>query len=263
MRIFGIKELFESTKYIRLVSILTYLDFKRKYRRSFLGAFWGTVSILLTIAIASFVFGLNIQGETRNSLLYIACGMIIWNMVSTSITESCDSFLLNEAIIRQIRIPFYVYSYRVVARNLIFLLHNIIIIPIIYFYSPFVLSFKTLWFIPSLFLIALNLVFLCTTISIFSTRFRDFGQFVTNGMPLIFYATPILWSFDTIKFSPEILNLLKMNPVLYFVDIFRAPLIGENILNNSLLICISFTLINFLFSVLLYEKFKNKIAYWI
>ncbi len=260
---FKIKELLESSRFIRLVSILTYLDFKRKYRRSFLGAFWGTLSILLTVLIASFVFGSNILSASSNSLLYIASGMIIWGMISTSITEACDSFVLNEAIIRQIRIPFYVYSYRVVARNLIFLMHNMMVLPVVYFFSPFSINLEILLLIPALFLVALNLVFACTTISIFSTRFKDFGQFVTNGMPLIFYATPILWSFESLKFSADISLFLKMNPVFYFVEIFRAPLIGGTFFNLNLLICLFITICNISISIFIYEKFKNRIAYWI
>lgn len=260
---FNIKELLKSSRYFRLVLILTYLDFKRKYRRSFLGAFWGTLSILLTVLIASFVFGSNILSGSSNSLLYIASGLIIWGMISTSVMEACDSFVLNEAIIRQIRIPFYVFSYRVVARNLIFLMHNMMVLPIIYLISPFSITLEILMLVPALLLVALNLVFACTTISIFSTRFKDFGQFVSNTMPLIFYATPILWSFESLKFGAEITAFLKMNPAFYFVEIFRAPLSGETFFSTNLLICFFITICNVLFSIFIYEKFKNKIAYWI
>lgn len=256
-------EFVQSLGFLRLVSILTILDFKRKYRRSLIGAFWGTLSILLTVIVVSVVFGSNIFGGARNSFLYVSTGMIVWNFISVSIAESCDTFILNESVIRQIRIPFFVYNFRVVSRNFVFFLHNLLVIAVAYLIDPFYIGFEMLWAIPAIILISINLVFICTTISIIATRFRDFGQFVTNGLPLVFYATPILWSIESVKFSKEIIAFLQMNPMLYIIDIFRNPVMGTGLVYMDWFVALICTLFNFTISILIYEKYKNRIAYWI
>jgi ABC-2 type transport system permease protein len=257
------KELFESLKFVRLVKLLTYLDFKRKYRRSFIGPFWTTISTGLTVGAIALVFGRSIMGEDMNYLLYVVIGMIVWSYISIVIAESNDVLLLNESIIKQMKIPFYVFTMRLMSRNFLLMLHNLILILICYIISPFELRFAQVESLVGFFFLTVNLFFISSTIGIISSRFRDVGQLVTNGLPLFFYATPIIWSVNSIDTDAGIGALLKFNPLFYFFDVIRSPLMGKDVNLFSYAVIFTCTIINIFFSILLYSRYKNKVAYWL
>ena len=257
------KELIESLKYIRLVKLLTYLDFKRKYRRSIIGPFWTTISTGLTVVLITFVLGRAIINDNINYLLYVAIGMVVWSYISIVIAESNDVILLNESIIKQIKIPFYVFTMRLMGRNIILMLHNLILIPLCYILYPFELSMSQMESLVGLILLSINLFFISSMVGFVSIRFRDIGQLISSGLPLIFYATPIIWTEENINSLTGIGFILKLNPLYYFIDVIRSPLMGNDVNFVSYVVILSFTLINIIMSSLLYKYSKNKVAYWL
>jgi lipopolysaccharide transport system permease protein len=262
-KIILLNDIFIAFKYLNLVKILTYLDFKRKYRRSVIGPFWSVISLALTIAIVSVVFGRMISTGGNNSLLYISIGLILWNFISTCLNESCDMFILNESIIKQIRIPFYIYSMRLISRNIILMLHNIFILCIVYIISPFEFCLQQINSIFGIFLVIFNLYTLATIIGILSTKFRDIGQLISNSLPLIFYSTPIIWSIDNFNLGQNINKIINLNPLYYFFEIIRNPLMCRPTQSSYYIITIIVTIVVFLSTLFLYEKYKNKIVYWL
>ena len=55
---------------------------------------------------------------------YLGLGLIVWQLISSLITEGCSTFMMAEQIIQQIPVPFSVHAYRVVCRNFIVFAHN-------------------------------------------------------------------------------------------------------------------------------------------
>jgi ABC-2 type transport system permease protein len=198
-----------------------------------------------------------------NYLLYVVIGMIVWSYISIVIAESNDVLLLNESIIKQMKIPFYVFTMRLMSRNFLLMLHNLILILICYIISPFELRLAQVESLVGFLFLTVNLFFISSTIGIISSRFRDVGQLVTNVLPLFFYATPIIWSINSIDTDTGIGALLKFNPLFYFFDVIRSPLMGRDVNFFSYAVIFSCTIINIFFSILLYSRYRNKVAYWL
>ena len=57
---------------------------------------------------------------------------------------------------------------------------------------------------------------------------------VASIVQLIFYMTPIVWSYETLANNPnpnvaERARLAELNPVMHFIEILREPLLGQHI----------------------------------
>lgn len=73
-----------------------------------------------------------------------------------------------------------------------------------------------------IFLFALSLV-----TSTLSTIVRDVQQIITSVVRMLLYLTPLLWHTDELIFKGNDLTfLLKLNPLYYLVEGYRASLLG-------------------------------------
>src|ERR1700724_1163805 len=69
---------------------LGFLEVKRRYRRTIIGPFWSAISLGLFIGAMGTV-GVGLWKQDIGTYLpYLATGMLIWIMISTMITESCN-----------------------------------------------------------------------------------------------------------------------------------------------------------------------------
>src|SRR5215470_3515765 len=73
-------------------------DIKMRYRGSLLGPFWLTISMVIMIAAIGLIYA---RMEITQYLPFLTVGLVIWNFVSTVITEGRQTFLSAQNIITQ------------------------------------------------------------------------------------------------------------------------------------------------------------------
>ena len=105
-------------------------DTKLRYRGSVLGPFWLTISTLVMVIAMGFIYAHLFHTDTRSYMPYLTMGFIVWQLISTLVTEGCQTFLASGPVIQQVPIPFSIHAYRVVYRNFIVFAHNLVIVPI-------------------------------------------------------------------------------------------------------------------------------------
>lgn len=259
----GIYDFKESIKFHQLVKILISLDIKRRYRRSYLGPFWTTISLAVNILIVTTIFTSIGSGSIWSNLSYTAIGVVLWHFISTSALEACDTFIQSATIIRQANAPIYVYIYRVILRNLIFFLHNLLIILIIYIIAPWHIGLNLFYAIAGFFFLLINVFSLSILLSIFTARFRDIGQLVSNLLPIIFYITPIIWKRGFTEIVNKIDSLLIYNPIYSSISIIREPLLGHATDLRCWYVVFFITPLLFTISIYCYGKFSKRVAFWI
>ena len=113
------------------------------------------------------------------------------------ITEGCGTFYSVQGIIQQVKLPFSLHAYRLVYRNLLILLHNFVIIPIVLMIFPQPIEWLRLLELgPGLALIVLNGVWVSILLGMISARFRDVPPIVASIVQVVFFITPIFWPAD-------------------------------------------------------------------
>jgi ABC-type polysaccharide/polyol phosphate export permease len=241
-------------------ALLGWSEIRQRYRRSTIGPLWLTLSMAITIAIMGPLYGRLFGQNTAGYIAFLSVGMVLWSFVSGLITDTSAGFIAAEGYIKEFNLPLSLFMFRVIWRNLIILIHNVIVVAVVLLFS-----WKTSpWALVTLPLALIFLVFNALWVGLFlgviCTRFRDVQQIVTSILQILFFVTPIMW-------QPQMLGqkawLLNFNPMYFFFESVRAPLLGGTAPYGVWLGLICTSIAVFLVSAYFFGRFRNRIAYWL
>ena len=173
---------------------LGWQDIRQRYRRSVLGPIW----ITITMAVTAIALGVLYAGLFNNNisvqLPYILVGFIIWGFIAGCIPEGSEVFIANEGLIRHLPAPLSVHVYRLVWRQTLFFLHNLVVYVVMLVSSSrsrctgraAPRSRRSLCW-------CVNGAWVALLVGIFATRFRDLAPIIASIVQLLFFMTPIVW----------------------------------------------------------------------
>lgn len=243
-----------------LWGMLAYSDIRHRYQRSVLGPFWLTLSMGVMIGTMGFVYARLFHTLASAYLPFLTLGFITWGLVSGIVIDSCTVFTGSEGIIRQVRAPYSTQVFRMLWRNLIVLAHNMLIYVLIIALYAIQPGYVAVLAVPALVLICLNGLWLGMLLGALSARFRDLPPIVFNVMQIFFYITPIVWKPNELAAYPAIVAL---NPIHYFVELLRAPLLGTVPPLATWLVVCSITVLGSAGTFVFLARFRGRIAYWL
>jgi ABC-type polysaccharide/polyol phosphate export permease len=256
------KDIFNSLQNYALVALLAWQDIKQRYRRSYIGPFWLTLSTAVMIGGMGLVFSQIFKTPLQDYLPFLAVGMILWAFVSTSVSEGCMSFIHADAIIKQLPIPMFTHILRVITRNIFIFLHHLILIPIVILIAQANLQINIFTLLLGFLILVLNLVWIILLLATLCTRFRDLSQIVNSGMQIIFYVTPIMWQPKLMSHQFGLL-VLNLNPIYHLFELVRAPLLGYSAQQINWMVGVGLALLGWSLSLLVFGRYRHRIAYWL
>jgi len=255
----ALQDVVEGACAFRLWGMLGWQDIRQRYRRSTLGPFWLTISMGALVGGLGVLYAGLFRMDVADYLPFVAAGLIIWGLLSGLITEGCAAFIGAEGIIKQVNLPLSVHVYRVVWRNLIVFAHNVAI----YVAAAVIFSIQPGWtgllVLPGLALLCLNGVWMGLLLGLVSARFRDVPQIVASVVQVAFFLTPIIWKPELL---PDRAFVLDLNPFFHLVELVRAPSLGQAPGLVSWLAAAGITLGGWLVTLLMYRRYRWRIAYW-
>lgn len=244
-----------------LWTTLAHQDLKLRYRGSILGPFWQTITTCVMIGAMGFIYSSLFHTPMEDYLPLLAAGLVFWQFTSGMITEGCGTFYSMQGIIQQVKLPFSLHAYRLVYRNLLILMHNSLIIPIVLamFWKP-VAWLPALALGPALALILLNGVWVSILLGMISARFRDVPPIVASIVQVLFFVTPIFWPASALGENQWV---AEFNPIYAAIDVMRAPLLGQTVEPYSWPILIMVTVFGCAGTFAFFTRFRSRIAYWV
>jgi ABC-type polysaccharide/polyol phosphate export permease len=240
---------------------MAWQDIKQRYRGSMLGPFWVTINMGLMVGLLSSIYGRLFGAAQTEYVPFLTLGFLTWHWMSHTATESTLVFVVANRYIKQTRLPITLFVFRLLARNLIVLAHNFVI----YLIVIMVVGLRPGWIgllaIPGLLLGMICMFWISTLFGMMSARFRDFPQIIASLIQVVFYVTPILWQPGQLGTKRYV--LVDYNPVYYFIEIVRSPLMGHlppaGFWKVTVLITLAMTLIVFP----IFRRFRGRVAYWV
>jgi homopolymeric O-antigen transport system permease protein len=252
-------DLVQGVKLWRLWFELAYDDLRQRYRRTAFGALWVSVSYLV-FAVTIALIGSQMTGiELFPFMVYVAVGYLAWNFINASITDGCTVFINTENWISGMRLPFSLFVYQSIAREVIIFGYGAIIAAGIILATGHGLSWTALAALPALLLYLINAVSSHLLFGVLVTRYRDISQIIQTAMRVLFFLTPLIW---TPAQAGGLREWLWWNPFTYFIDIFRAPIVDGLVPWTSWMICLGFSGIFGLTAFVLFAHFRRRIAFW-
>ena len=256
----ALRDLRDGILSVHVWSLLAWQEIKQRYRRSTLGPFWLTVSTGVMVASMGPLYGRLLGQDMSSYLAYLGLGIIIWSLIAGLINESCTAFIAAGGYIQQLKLPLTVHIMRVVYRNLIIFAHNVVIIVLLLvIYQP-TFGWSLLLFPVAVLLIAINGIWTGILFGLLCARYRDIPQVVTSLVQVAFFLTPVIW-------KKEMLGRYRwaadMNPLTYFLEIVRAPLLNGTVIVTDWLMVFAITAAGFAVALATFSRFRARIAYWI
>lgn len=207
-----------------------------------------------------------------------------------------ETFIANEGMIKQLPAPLSVYMLRTVWRQTLLLAHNMIVYVVVLalFFTaldgPYSLTkgpvtpsfdachdafchpglgWPTLLAIPGFLLLAVNAGWVTLLLGIVSTRFRDLPQVINSLIQLLFYATPIVWPVDQLMAGGARANVswalpyINANPLYHFIQVVRAPLLGQAFTAENWIVVGAVTVIGWTLALVAMRNYRARVPYWV
>ncbi|WML36753.1 ABC transporter permease [Clostridium sp. OS1-26] len=244
-------------RYRYLLSYLVFRDITVKYKRSILGIAWSILNPLLMMSVIVTVFQGFFKMNIDNYPVYFLTGSLIYNFFSEATTSSLTAILGNASLVKKVYIPKYIFVLEkclFAFVNALFYFVALIIVMIVLktpIKPPLFLSF-----IPLTYCLVFSIGFgmIITTLNTF---FRDTGHLYSVFIMAMMYLTPIIYPIDAIP--KEIADMLKFNPLFYYVQYFRDLILYNKVPDLQLnLICISISLSFLIVGMIVFKKYQDK-----
>lgn len=256
----GFKDIIDGIKSFKAWSLMAWSDLEGRYSRTVIGPFW------VSIAHGFFVFGYAfwssaiLKQDIHEQLPFVAIGLTIWVWIASALNESGNSLVKAASFISAYDLPSSLHIFRFAANQFFSLLHNLVIVLIVFALYQRNLQLQALLAIFGTIIVYLFTVGIGLIFSIMGSRYRDVPPLIASVVSGLFILTPIFWKKENIPSAGWIADI---NPFYHLIEIIRKPLMGSDFDAINWIVSISVTFIVLVIGIVTYSKFSNKAKYWL
>jgi lipopolysaccharide transport system permease protein len=253
----------EVWQYRDLLLLFVRRDFVAKYKQTILGPFWFVLNPLLSTLIYTVIFNrvANIPTDGVPPILFYLSGLVAWQYFAACLTGTSNTFVGNAGIFGKVYFPRLVTPLSVIISSLVQLVVQFgLLIAILLIYwakgvAPQLSAYSLL--IPVVILILAFMAFgFGIIISSATTKYRDLTNFMTFGVQLWMYATPIIYPVSSVP--DQFQFIVKYNPVAPLIETFKYGLIGTGEITwGGLSYSLGFTAVLLIIGVLVFNKVEQ------
>ena len=198
----------------------------------------------------------------KEYLPFLAAGIIFWAFISAVINDGCLGFVAAEGMIKQLPIPLFVHIVRIVWRNVLILLHNLVILPVVMLVLGVPITLHIFLALPGIVLVLINLTWIALLLGVVCTRFRDMPNIIASILQVAFYLTPIIWMPNLLPERAGTM-LLDINPLYHLLEIIRLPFLGQLPNSISWLFALGMAVVGWTITLKVFGRYQHRIAYWL
>lgn len=251
-------------RYRHLLQNMVQRDLKVKYRRSVLGFLWSLLNPILMMLIMTMVFSFMFRSEIKNFPVYMLSAQTMFAFFSESTTAAMGSILGGSALIKKIYIPKYIFPLEKVVFSLVNALFSMLALLGVILVTRVPL---TPWFllfpVPLLLLFFFNLG-LGLILASGVVFFRDIQHLYSVVVLALNYLTPIFYPLTEDFLGATVLELLKLNPLYWYVAFFRQiVLYGQAPTAMMWAVCTICAAVMMAFGLLIIKKTQDRFILYI
>lgn len=206
-------------RYRDLLRNLVVKDIKVRYMGASMGFAWSLMNPLITMLMYLFVFGYIFKSTLPHYPLYLITGILHWTFFSQVIVQSPEVLINNGGLIKKILFPRLLVTLSTLVLNLVLWSMALVVFLVLYHWLGGRLSWVLLLYPFYLVLFLLFTWGLSMTLSVLYVDYRDIKHLTEVLIQLLFWITPIAYSYAQI---PERLRpLFALSPMTEFTLIFH------------------------------------------
>jgi ABC-type polysaccharide/polyol phosphate export permease len=240
---------------------LGYLEVKRRYRRTVLGPFWGTASLMLTVAALGTI-GVGLWRQSPATYVpFLAAGLIAWVFLQAILTESCALFTSNPNLFKQTRLDYSILAYALIWRNIIAFGHNVAVYLVASALITRNVGWPVLLLVPGLVLVIINGIWIALLFGMACLRYRDLQPLIANVVQISIFVTPIFWPPDVLQASSRVV-FVTFNPLYHLIEVIRVPLMNGVPASSTYLAVLIVAALGWTVTYNVFGRYRRRIAYW-
>ena len=244
----------------RVWMLLARMDIRQRYRRSVIGPFWITITMIVWILAIGPLYSQLLGIGAKEFIPYLAVGIISWGLISGVILDGAGAFVEAENLVRSVKLPYTVHILRVLQRNLIIFAHNLLAFVPFMIYLRVWPQWSWLLAIPGVALVMLAALPTAFLLGTLSARYRDLQQMIASVVQLAFFMTPVFWHRDLL--GPRA-YLADYNPFQIMLEGVRHPIVaGVPPASVYWKIAIVIAAL-FLLSAPFVARYRRRLAFWV
>jgi ABC-type polysaccharide/polyol phosphate export permease len=244
-----------------LWTFLGWHEVRQRYRRSTLGPFWITIATMIFVGLMTIVYSALFRMDVNEFVPLVASGLVIWTLISNCLVEGSNVFIAASATIRQVPAPLPVHVLKLVWQQLIYFLHNAVVIVLVLVFTSVPVNVATLLAIPAILVVLVNVTWMVLFLGVLGARYRDVPAIVGSFSAALFLATPVVWPASMLP--PGRGWVAYANPFTYLLELVRLPIMGivppPKLWAASILIAV----IGWVLALLVYARARRRLAYWL
>jgi lipopolysaccharide transport system permease protein len=246
--------------YRDLVMLLVKRDFVTQYKQTMFGPILIVLSSFMTPIMFTFTFSkiANLQTQQIPAFLYYMTGLTFWNYFADGVNKNSNTFGANAAIFGKVYFPRLVMPVSMMISSLFKLGIQFIVFLIIWVYfiitdGSFTFHLQGLVLLPFIvIIIGLMGSSFGLIITSLTTKYRDFTFFIGYFIQFLMYLSCVVIALPS---SGTTRNILMYNPLVPLIESIKYIFLGVgNFSIPFLLYSLMFTVILFLFSVIIFNK---------
>jgi ABC-2 type transport system permease protein len=221
------QDLIDIYQYRYLLKNLVARDLTVRYKRSVIGFIWTMINPLVNTIVLTIVFSTIFRFPTKDFVIYFLSGFLLWNFFAQSTVLASRCLLGGSAIYKKIYVPKSIFVFSIVCSELVNFAFALIPLVLLLLVVRHALPLSLLFLPVSILLTVLFTLGVALLLSAGSVFFYDIIESYQILLLPWMYLTPIIYPLDII--SPTYLPIIKLNPMYYFVECFRAPIYGGHL----------------------------------
>jgi lipopolysaccharide transport system permease protein len=222
-------------KYKDLLWLFVRRDFVSFYKQTVLGPIWFFIQPIFTTFIYVFIFGNLARIPTDGipqSVFYLS-GTIAWTYFSDCLIKTSNVFRENSSIFGKVYFPRLIMPISIVISSLVrFAVQLMLLLIMIIYYmlngaaniSPTIFLFLFPLLVAFMAILGLGFGMIISSVT---TKYRDLALLVGFALPLLMYATPVVYPLSTL--SGDLRLFISANPMAHIIEGIRLGFFGSGI----------------------------------
>jgi len=246
----------------RIWIALSWQEFQNQYRRSIFGVAWVTLSFLFFIFVKMVIFSSLLSMSDPNKYnVYLTSGFFVWFSLIAAVNAAPDTFSSEAGWIRSEKLPLSTYVFKCIAREFYNTALTAIVVVFAFVYLQYGVSWGALYSIPAFIFLIVNTFWIKVLLGILAAKFRDISFLVKATTLPLMMLSPIFWMPE--QMAPRLMKYLWWNPFYHYIEIFRAPLIGDEFPMTSWIFVLVLFGIGNCIAFVLFARFRQRIVFWL
>ncbi|MEA9984410.1 ABC transporter permease [Subtercola sp. RTI3] len=221
----------EIVSHRELLDLLIRRELKSRYKDSTLGFFWSLVKPLTQLLIYYVFIGQVLQASrgVPDFAIFVFSGLTLWGLYSEIITTGTSSIVTNAGLIKKVYLPREIFPLAATGSAVFnFLIQLGILLIAIIALGQFPVSLNLLYVPAGVAIVLIWGIALAILLSALNVYLRDIQYLVEVAMLLLFWASPIVYSWKLITDAAAshawLLDVYLLNPISIAMLAFQRGL---------------------------------------